>query len=180
MGPEIVHSPWLPSGTGGWWTHSEISEDQHVSWEPQEVVRGVWITTGFLASYPDLFSPLYQYLLIYFPLVIRLISYCLSFSLSPKIERSGSFVHVHVSTKQWLANNRYIDVPLNEWVNADSALPFPTTYESTRYCEDCRTVQAKHTLTIMYDTTSVFKKRPPILAHILIETRRIQSGVNQC
>ena len=59
-------------------------EEQRVPWELQEVVRRVWITMGFLASYPDLFSPLYQYLLIYFQIVIRFISYCLSFSLSPQ------------------------------------------------------------------------------------------------
>ena len=66
-------------------------EDQHVSWELQEVVRRVWITTGFLASYPDLFSPLYENLLIYFLLVFRFISYYLSFSLSPKNRKIREF-----------------------------------------------------------------------------------------
>lgn len=72
-------------------------EEQRVSWELQEVVRRVWITTGFLASYPDLFLPLYQYLLIYFQLVLGF-SYCLSFSLSPqnrKIREFCSLACVH-------------------------------------------------------------------------------------
>ena len=75
-------------------------EDQHVSWELQEVVRRVWITTGFLASYPDLFSPLYENLLIYFLLVLGLFLTIYLSLYPPKIERSGSFVHFHVSAKQ--------------------------------------------------------------------------------
>lgn len=49
--------------------------------------EGVWITASFLASYPDLFLPLYQYLLIYFQLVLGF-SYCLSFSIPQNKIRS--------------------------------------------------------------------------------------------
>lgn len=137
----IVHSPWLPPGAGCCWRHSGINVACRVPskarreaqrgpisilrttkrgwkclghcWPPSTLPYSIFTT---VPTPSNVFSPHYFLLTVY---------------LSLYKDQGVLFTFIRPQNSGWQRADT--NISWNEWINADSALPLPTTYDSTKH-----------------------------------------------